>query len=83
MTTAALATEEPGTVERIVQDDGITGGLRLVRAEQQMVKVWARVGGRHATGPETRAFLVPKTDYDNRGRFGFVVDPTHYEEVAP
>ena len=83
VTTAALATEEPGTVERIVRDDGVTGGLRLVRAEQQMVKVWARVGGRAARDPQTRAFLVPADDYATRGRFGFVVDPDHYEEVAP
>ena len=74
VTTAAVAIDEPGTVERIVRDDGVTGGF---------VKVWARVGGRHATGPKTRAFLVPKADYDTRGRFGFVVDPPHYEEVAP
>ena len=82
VTTAALAAD-PGTVERIVRDDGVTGGLRLVQAEQKMVKVWARVGGRHATGPETRAFLVPASDYATRGRFGFIVDPDHYEEVAP
>jgi len=82
VTTSALAVD-PGTVERIVRDDGVTGGLRLMPAEQPMVKVWARVGGRRSTAPETRAFLVPKTEYETRGRFGFVLDPDKYEEVAP
>lgn len=82
VTTAALAAD-PGTVERIVRDDGVTGGLRLIPAEQAMVKVWARVGGRRASAPETRAFLVPAADYATRGRFGFVLDPDKYKEVAP
>lgn len=81
VTTAALAAD-PGTVERFLRDDGDTE-MRFVQAEQAMVKVWARVDGRHATAPETRAFLVRKADYDGRGRFGFVVDPDKYEEVAP
>ena len=87
VTTAALAAD-PGTVERFLRDDGDTE-MRFVQAEQAMVKVWARVGGRHASddqtedGPATRAFLVPKSDYATRGRFGFVVDPGKYEEVAP
>ena len=81
--TTAAAAADPGTVERIVRDDGVTGGLRLMPAEQPMVKVWARVGGRRSTAPETRAFLVPKPEYQTRGRFGFVLDPDKYEEVAP
>ena len=83
VTTAALVAA-PGTVERIVRDDGVTGGLRLVSAEQQMVKVWARIGGRDSTSRQSRAFLVPASDYATRGRFGFVIaDPAKYEEVAP
>ena len=82
VTTAAIALEEPGAVDRIVRDDGVTGGFRLVRGEQKMVKVWARIGGRSATGPETRAFLVPADDYATRSRFGFVVDPDKYPEIA-
>ena len=84
ITTAAIAVDEPKLVELTIQNDTADGPPHRVRAEQQMVKVWVRVGGRTASASaETRAFLVPADEYASRGRFGFVVDPDKYEEVVP
>lgn len=47
-----------------------------------MVLVTATLGGTRGSGePGARSFLVPKEDYDKRGRFGFVLDPAKYQEV--
>ncbi len=82
VTTAALAAQ-PGNVEHIIAPDGLSGGLRVMTGEPKMVKVWAKVGGRRTATRETRVFLVPADDYAGRDKFGFVLDPDRYEEVAP
>lgn len=50
-----------------------------------MVLATCTIGGRggirgNERRPE-RFFLVPQAEYDTRGRFGFVVDPSRYQEV--
>lgn len=45
-----------------------------------MVGVCARIGGDVAG---ERWFLVPKDEYDARGRFGMVVDPAAHTETGP
>lgn len=48
--------------------------------------VCATLGGRRQSGddteiPQKRYFLVPEAEYDQRGRFGFVIQ-AHHQEVA-
>lgn len=49
-----------------------------------MVLVTACIGQRDnlLTKP-ARRFLVPKEDYESRGKFSFVVDPSKYIEILP
>ncbi|MHB1973757.1 MAG: DUF7007 domain-containing protein [Acidimicrobiales bacterium] len=82
VTRSAIGISGEGSVERVIKD-GVAGDLMLVRSEQRMVKVTARVGGDGSTDTKIRAFLVPEDDYATRGRFGFVVDPDKYDEVVP
>ena len=52
---------------------------------KDMVRVGACIGGRNERGHyngDVRTFLVPATEYDARGRFSFVVDPTRHMEIV-
>jgi len=44
-----------------------------------MVGVIATVGGSRRPGVERRQFLVPETEYQQRNRHGFVIDPDRHE----
>jgi len=46
-----------------------------------MVGVAARLGGRDMVSGDTecRHFLIPETEYESRGNFGFVVDPDRHQ----
>jgi hypothetical protein len=51
------------------------------RVPAGMVGVVTRVGGHGNGGGAEQYFLVAAEEYDARGRFGFVVDPTRHEEI--
>jgi len=56
--------------------------ISAIRSDQHpgMVECIATIGGRRGRwgkpDPETRRYLVPDAEYDRRGKFGFVIDPT-------
>jgi hypothetical protein len=49
------------------------------------VGVTARLGGKTVfygdEKPEERYFLVPDAEYDNRSKFGFVINPTKHKQI--
>ncbi len=51
------------------------------RVPEGMVGVLAKKGGRMGGGTETRFYLVPKGEYENRDRLGFVIDESRHECV--
>ena len=58
--------------------------ISAIRSDQHpgMVECIATIGGRrgHWGKPDSteRRYLVPDAEYDRRGKFGFVIDPTHH-----
>lgn len=54
------------------------------KAKPGFCYVIATIGGRSKTfaSQAEKAFLVPEAEYDNRSRYGFVIDPARHEEVS-
>ncbi|MBD2745810.1 hypothetical protein IC232_03775 [Microvirga sp. BT688] len=56
------------------------------QASDGMVRVTATLGGNrvpHRGSQKERVFLVPAADYDQRTRFGLIIDPASYPEILP
>jgi hypothetical protein len=51
------------------------------RVPEGMVGVLAKKGGRMGEGAQERFYLVPKEEYEKRGRLSFVIDENRHECV--
>ena len=66
-------------------DDWVSISVECKNAPDGFVEVLATKGGEERTSaarPDTKTFLVPEAEYDERPRFGFVVDPAKHEELS-
>lgn len=63
---------------RLHADDWIVGSAITSGQHSGMVEVVATLGGQHGNAVAERRFLVPASEYESRGPFGFVSDESRH-----